>query len=103
MFYQPIILDLPNNEPHDIAAGDLAPGNSIRCGNRTDLPKKLRMHDFTCLGEDMRNGASAGFIHGNVFACRKCGADKFKAWKGPKITAVEKFLGVSYGIETQRA
>lgn len=99
LYHQPVILDLPNDVPHDIANGDLAPGNSIKCGNRTDIPKKLRVHDYQFLGEDMRNGAAAGFIHGNVSACRKCGMDKFKAWKGPKITAVEKFLGISYGIE----
>lgn len=81
LFHQPIIYDLPNDQPHDIASGDLAPGNAIRCGNRTDIPKKLRMHDYQSLGEDMRNGAERGFITGEVFACRKCGADKFKRVK----------------------
>lgn len=78
LFHQPIVYDLPNDQPHDIASGDLAPGKSIRCGNRKDNTKKERVHDFQSLGEDMRNGAAAGFIMGEVFACRKCGADKFK-------------------------
>jgi len=78
LFSQPLVYDLPNDAPHDIASGDLAPGNSIRCGNRTDLPKKLRVHDYQSLGEDTRNGGTRGFIDGEVFACRKCGADKFK-------------------------
>lgn len=81
MFRQPIILDLNNDIPHDIANGDLAPGNAIKCGNRTDIIKKLRVHDWTSLGEDMRNGAERGFIMGEVFACALCGADKFKRMK----------------------
>lgn len=81
LFHQPIVLDLPNDQPHDIASGDLAPGNSIRCGNRADLPKKLRVHDYQSLGTDVRNGAERGFLEGTVFACQRCGADKFKRAK----------------------
>jgi hypothetical protein len=78
LYSQPIILDLANDVPHDIASGDLAPGNAIRCGNRTDIPKKQRTHQFQSLGIDVRNGGTRGFIHGEVFACQLCGADKFK-------------------------
>ena len=64
-----------------------------KCGNRADLPKDKRVHDMVKLGTDVRNGAELGFIHGQVSACARCGTDKFSAWKGPKLKAVEKFLG----------
>jgi hypothetical protein len=78
MFYQPILLDLANDTPCDIAGGQLAPGNSIRCGNRTDLPLKQRRHAYQELGPDIRKTSGHGFGPGIVFACQLCGADKFK-------------------------
>lgn len=53
-------------------------GWRMKCGLRTDLPKKERVHNYVELGRDVRNGADRGFIEGTVFACARCGADKFK-------------------------
>lgn len=52
-------------------------GWRLKCGLRTDLPKKQRVHHYVLLGRDVRNGAERGFIEGNVFACARCGNDKF--------------------------
>ena len=62
----------------DIAGGDLPPGDTVKCGNRTDLRKAQRRHDYQLLGPDSRNGGDRGFVDGNVYACGRCGADKFK-------------------------
>jgi hypothetical protein len=64
---------------YDIANGDLPPGDTVKCGNRTDLPKKQRVHQYQSLGIDVRNGAAKGFLEGEVLACTACGMDKFKA------------------------
>lgn len=61
-----------------VAHGDFPPGDTVKCGNRTDLPKKFRRHIYTLLGRDVRNGAERGFVEGDVYACEVCGADKFK-------------------------
>lgn len=53
-------------------------GWRLKCGLRTDLPKKERVHDYVELGPEMRNGADRGFINGTVYACYRCGMDKFK-------------------------
>lgn len=76
-------------------------GWRTKCGNRTWVPKKERVHDYVLLGNsEIRNsGTARGFIFGHQFACAKCGADKFSAWKGPKMPTTEKFLGINYGIQ----
>jgi hypothetical protein len=54
-------------------------GWRMKCGLRTDLPKKQRVHQYVELGPDLRNtGTELGFIPGYVYACAQCGADKFK-------------------------
>lgn len=40
---------------YDIAHGELPPGDTLRCGNRRDLPKKQRVHHWQDLGPDGRN------------------------------------------------
>lgn len=98
LYLQPTVYDLPNDTLHGIADGDLPPGRSIRCGNRTDLPKKDRQHIYVHLGTEIRNtGTSAGYLYGELYACRRCGADRFRKWKGPKLQAVAEFCqGVRY-------
>jgi hypothetical protein len=54
------------------------PGWTTKCGLRTWLPKKERIHNYVELGRDVRNGADRGFIEGTVYACQVCGMDKFK-------------------------
>lgn len=52
------------------------PGGRVKCGNRTDLPKKQRRHDWVTLGPDVRNRGSRGFEEVEIRACRECGTDK---------------------------
>ena len=52
------------------------PGARVSCGNRRDLPKAQRVHDWVPLGPDMRNCGERGFLELQVSACRECGADK---------------------------
>lgn len=66
---------------YDVAAGELVPGDAVKCGNRLDLPKKQRRHTYTDLGIDSRNSGPLGYVEGKVFACTTCGADKFSRSK----------------------
>lgn len=53
-------------------------GWRMKCDNRTDLPKKQRVHEYVELGADARNsGTASGYIEGFVYACARCGTDKF--------------------------
>lgn len=83
---------------YDVARGELPPGDTTRCGNRTDLSKSQRVHPYTLLGVDVRNAGVVGFIYGNVRACKRCGADKFSAWRGPKLEAVAPYTPWGYGV-----
>jgi hypothetical protein len=51
-------------------------GHIVRCGNRKDLPKKQRIHDYVSMGIDTRNLGEIGFRDVDIFACAICGADK---------------------------
>lgn len=54
-------------------------GWRTKCGNRTWLPKKERVHEFAELGADVRNcGTADGYVPVTVYACVKCGTDKMK-------------------------
>lgn len=54
-------------------------GWRMKCGNRTDLPKKQRVHEYVELGADQRNsGTAEGYIQGYVYACYRCGTDRFR-------------------------
>jgi hypothetical protein len=54
-------------------------GWRLKCGLRTDLPKKQRVHTFAELGEEQRNsGTDQGYLPGFVYACVRCGFDRFK-------------------------
>ena len=54
-------------------------GWRMKCGLRTDLPKKQRVHAYVELGEEQRNtGSELGYVPGFVYACTRCGTDKFK-------------------------
>ena len=52
--------------------------NNITCGNRRDLPKKQRVHDWVSLGFDTMNKSEKGICEVLVFACTRCGRD----WRG---------------------
>ena len=63
---------------HDVPGGDLPPGDSVKCGNRTWRFKKNRRHAWQELGTDVRNLMTPeGFAEGVVSACLVCGVDKF--------------------------
>ena len=49
--------------------------DNITCGNRKDLPKKQRRHDWACLGKDIANHGEKGIVEVLVFACTACGRD----------------------------
>ncbi len=53
-------------------------GDLITCGNRVDLPKAQRRHDWVCLGKDTMNKQEKGICEVLVFACSRCGRD----WRG---------------------
>lgn len=63
---------------YDVAAGVLVPGETVKCGNRLDLPKRQRVHEYAELGPDTRNCDVLGYQDGTVYACSQCGADKFR-------------------------
>lgn len=52
------------------------PGDRVKCGLRTDLPKKQRRHSWVSLGPDTRNRGEHGFKDCEILACRECGTDK---------------------------
>lgn len=52
------------------------PGGLVKCGNRTDLPKKQRRHHYVSLGIDVRHSGDGTFKDFEVFVCSQCGADK---------------------------
>ena len=49
----------------------------VKCGLRTDLPKKERRHAWLELGLDVRHFGDGSFADAIVHACVQCGADKF--------------------------
>jgi hypothetical protein len=54
-------------------------GWRMKCRLRDDLPKKERVHKFVLRGCEQRNsGTDLGYIYGWVFACVRCGHDRFK-------------------------
>lgn len=64
---------------HNVAGGDLPPGDAVKCGNRADLTKRERVHRWQELGLDERRGNAAGqVVAGIVSACRRCGYDRFE-------------------------
>lgn len=65
-----------NEAPEDLPGLFPVPGDRVKCGNRLDLPKKQRRHDWVTLGPDVRNRGSRGFEEVEIRACRECGTDK---------------------------
>lgn len=49
----------------------------VKCGLRSDLPKKERRHAWLELGPDVRHFGDGSFADAIVHACLQCGADKF--------------------------
>jgi hypothetical protein len=52
------------------------PGDRVSCGNRTDLPRKLRRHAWAPMGPDVSNHGEHGIVQVEVQACLVCGKDK---------------------------
>ena len=50
-------------------------GSAITCGNRADLPKKQRRHDWADMGRDFDNQGEKGIVETDVRACMRCGRD----------------------------
>ena len=68
-------------------------GDAVRCGLRKDLPKEQRYHLWVFLGADVRHFGEGEFDQSRVFACRECGADKYKRLHPkPKVREPVKVL-----------
>jgi hypothetical protein len=50
--------------------------SAVKCGLRTDLPKRERVHWYAELGQDVRHAGDGGLRMTRVRACVRCGADK---------------------------
>lgn len=63
--------------PHRLSDGPVfpVPGDRVKCGNRTDVPKKQRRHLKAPMGTDTRNLGELGFWDVEIFACVRCGMD----------------------------
>ncbi len=48
----------------------------VKCGLRTDLTKKQRVHTWARLGLDTRNAGSEGFKDYEILACVTCASDR---------------------------
>ena len=53
---------------------DWPPGDAVSCGNRKDLPKKQRRHDWRSMGADICYGGDGFRGLAMVEACIRCGA-----------------------------
>lgn len=71
--------DWENVAPYDWVTRHfpIPPENTPTCGNRADLPKKQRVHQWEYLGTDVRHGGEKGWnIEMDIYACVICGRDK---------------------------
>jgi len=58
---------------------ELAPGDAVSCGLRSDLPKKQRVHVRLHAGPDVRHNPGTGaFEEVRIFICARCGRDIVK-------------------------
>ena len=82
---------------------DLFPvsGSAVKCGLRKDRPKEQRYHLWTLLGTDVRHFGEGEFDQALVFACRECGADKFKRVR-PRRKVVEPVKVMDPEIKARR-
>lgn len=61
----------------DLEGFKLAPGDAVSCGNRKDLVKAQRRHDWRELGIDDRHDPESGdFRPRRAFMCIRCGRDE---------------------------
>ena len=56
-------------------------GWRLKCGLRTDLPKKERVHLYESAGRDVRNKGEHGYVECDVRVCTRCGFDNAKQVK----------------------
>lgn len=64
--------------PHQF---DLPPGDAVKCGLRTDLPKKERRHIWLDAGVDVRHRFSGEYGDSQIKICSRCGADQGESVK----------------------
>jgi hypothetical protein len=48
-------------------------GHAVKCGNRTDLFKKMRRHVWYSMGLDWGHGADGYFVPCLMSMCMRCG------------------------------
>lgn len=51
------------------------PVAEFSCGNRRDLPKRERRHDWLDAGDDVRHHGSGYFLLSKIRICSRCGRD----------------------------
>lgn len=56
----------------------LPSGESVKCGLRTELPKKERRHKFLDAGMERRYSGDGWFQLRIVLICSECGTEKIK-------------------------
>ena len=56
-------------------------GWRLKCGLRTDWPKKERRHLYESFGQDLRNKDVHGYVLCDIRVCVRCGHDDAKRVK----------------------
>jgi hypothetical protein len=95
---------IPSYPPLDpqwiFPAGDL-----VKCGNRTDLFRKQRVHHFRYAGTDVRHQFKRGdYVECHVAICIRCGHDTEQRLDEGEVmilraSAVRKALEKKYGAD----
>lgn len=52
------------------------PGDTVKCGNRRDLPKAQRRHIWLDAGTDIRHRFSGEYKLSQIKICSRCGKDE---------------------------
>lgn len=56
--------------------GDLPAPSPVKCGNRLDLPKKQRRHDYRYMGMDERTTEPGSKALMHIAVCITCGVER---------------------------
>jgi hypothetical protein len=80
-------------------------GDRVKCGNRLDLPRKQRRHDYRDAGIDVRHQFSDGaYVECRVAICVRCGQDTEERLTEDELSvlrasAVYRVLAAKYGAD----
>lgn len=68
-------MDVQDYPPLDPEAFE-PPVSAVKCGNRTDLPRKRRVHDPRYAGTDLRTSVPGFKVPTHIAICLRCGTEK---------------------------